>query len=534
MTPAAAYYRMSDDEQVGSIPSQQSVVRPYASENSYKLIAEYADHGISGDATDRRKEFQRMHADALAGKFKAILCWDQDRFGRFDSIEAGFWIHPLRKAGVKLVTVADGVVDWDTFTGRVMYSLKQEGKHQFLCDHSRNVARELLRMAQDGQWPGGPAPLGYDIGPDRRLALGAPDEIAIVRLIFDGYLAGKSLRDLTEELNEKGYRAARGKPFRILAISYMLKNRNYTGDFHWNTTTESKYLQIKGGKVEAGGNADGERRQHKRADWVVIPDSHPALVTREEFAAVQEIFQSRRPSTPLKRGGLYVLSGLLRCAACGSAMTGSTYNGEPHYVCGGFYTFGKSYCSRNSVKQGELLSLVVDAIEASYLTPGTMRAAKAELKRLAAGEATATNASTGQLAAVRRDLDVAERNMALASTDALRKRYERIVEELADREQSLQSHQSRGDSFAAAKAALDDAIGRLQAVRATLDSGDPVAIRNALRGAIERIEVKVRKEKYTAKRFRYVLDGGTIEMNRLTCLEREATANRFIEFKRAS
>jgi len=62
--------------------------------------------GISGDATEKRLDFQRMIADASGRRdFEAILCWDQDRFGRFDSVEAGFWIHPLRKAGVKLVTV---------------------------------------------------------------------------------------------------------------------------------------------------------------------------------------------------------------------------------------------------------------------------------------------------------------------------------------------------------------------------------------------------------------------------------------------
>ncbi len=40
------------------------------------------------------------------GDFKPILCWDQDRFGRFDSIEAGEWISRLRRVGVELAVLA--------------------------------------------------------------------------------------------------------------------------------------------------------------------------------------------------------------------------------------------------------------------------------------------------------------------------------------------------------------------------------------------------------------------------------------------
>ena len=47
-----------------------------------------------------------MIRDSGSGEFQAVLCWDQDRLGRFDSMEAGHWIHPLRENGVHLVTVA--------------------------------------------------------------------------------------------------------------------------------------------------------------------------------------------------------------------------------------------------------------------------------------------------------------------------------------------------------------------------------------------------------------------------------------------
>ena len=109
--PAVSYLRMSSDKQTESIPAQRKAVKAYAKENGYRIIREYVDSGISGDDTIRRLEFQRMIADAASGEFKAILCWDQDRFGRFDSVEAGHWIYPLRQAGVSLVTLDCGPID---------------------------------------------------------------------------------------------------------------------------------------------------------------------------------------------------------------------------------------------------------------------------------------------------------------------------------------------------------------------------------------------------------------------------------------
>ena len=87
--PSVAYYRMSSDKQETSIPDQRTAVEKFAEANGYRIDWEYADEGISGDATEKRVGFQRMIADAANGGFEVILCWDQDRFGRFDLLEAG-------------------------------------------------------------------------------------------------------------------------------------------------------------------------------------------------------------------------------------------------------------------------------------------------------------------------------------------------------------------------------------------------------------------------------------------------------------
>src|SRR4051812_26230376 len=93
---AVAYYRMSTDKQEASIAEQRAAVTKLAAGRGYLIAREYTDEGISGDDTERRTGFLQMLEDARTlGDFDAVLCWDQSRFGRFDPLEAGYWVKPL-------------------------------------------------------------------------------------------------------------------------------------------------------------------------------------------------------------------------------------------------------------------------------------------------------------------------------------------------------------------------------------------------------------------------------------------------------
>ncbi len=112
MMSAVGYLRRSTEKQEQSLTDQRTQIERYAADNGFRVVRWYQDDGISGDDTHKRAGFLEMHRAACNGRdFEAIIVWDQDRFGRFDSIEAGHWIHPLRNAGVRLVTVAEGPVN---------------------------------------------------------------------------------------------------------------------------------------------------------------------------------------------------------------------------------------------------------------------------------------------------------------------------------------------------------------------------------------------------------------------------------------
>jgi len=89
MINAVGYIRMSSDKQEASPIQQREEIMALAGREGYKIIRWYLDEGISGDDTEKRLDFQRMIRDSERGDLQAVVCWDQDRFGRFDSIEAG-------------------------------------------------------------------------------------------------------------------------------------------------------------------------------------------------------------------------------------------------------------------------------------------------------------------------------------------------------------------------------------------------------------------------------------------------------------
>ena len=492
---AVAYYRMSSDKQEASIPEQREAVIRYAEENGYRIVAEYLDEGISGDATDKRIDFQRMIADSAGRDFKAILSWDQDRFGRFDSLEAGFWIHPLRQAGVHLATVAQGKIDWNDFASRMLFGIQQEGKHQFLRDLSRNVMRGLVAKASRGEWPTGPVPYGYRTDGNGRLMFGDRSDVAVVRRVFREYLAGASLRSLARTCNVE---RLGGRTWTTSSLRDMLAREVYTGDFRWG---------------------DRQRGKYSTAEVVFIPKNHPAIIDRKTFDAVQRRRAERKTgcSTPHTGGGGYVLGGLLRCGKCGSRMYGSAFRGRHYYICGGYIHKSAAFCDRNGVKQEQILDEVITAIEGQYFNPQVVKRLRAELHKQvkkAASKVTTTSLRK-RLASVQTKLTKAKQRLVEVDRDMLG-----VVQ---DHIRDLQAEQ--GEVEAALKAAsvpqkrlvadadskVDAAMKLFSGLRGALKRADADRLRAFLAEAVDEVVLTVRK-RVVGKRNRYHLAGGEIRL----------------------
>jgi DNA invertase Pin-like site-specific DNA recombinase len=400
--PAVAYYRMSTDDQEDSIPQQREAVRKYAAEKGYRLVREYQDEGISGDSTEDREQFLQMIADARdLGDFRAIMCWDQKRFGRFDSIEAGYYCFPLKRAGVILALVNGGVIDFNDHTSRIVANVTQEGAHKDLRDHAANVTRGMQRSLENAGWVG-KAPYAYRLeGPKyhKRLVLDDAHKAAVVRRIFREYAAGRSMNAIAAGLdadhiaNPHGQVHALGGPpaWRADTIKVILENPAYVGDYRGRQYVHAKYeTRGPGGRSEKTG---GKRRRRPPSEWEIKPDTHEAVVDRETFAAAQaRIARGRtgRSNHYADDEHPYLLHGLLRCGRCGCDLWGMRDGNGPaagrtrYYECSNRKHNGKNACPGTTVREHEVLYDIADHLRREFF--GTL-----------GGEALSWKAARGEL-----------------------------------------------------------------------------------------------------------------------------------------
>lgn len=151
------------------------------------------------------------------------------------------------------------------------------------------VRAAMRKKAVRGEVLGRP-PYGYKVGSRRRLEL-VPEEAVVVRYLFRLYLhEGLGIRLIARRLNSEGIRTRRGGAWSMVSIRDILRNRAYLG-------TYSRF-------------------------GVRVPGSHPALVSPEDFHAVQERLNARRTSYASRTQSSFLLSGLLRCGQCGNKMIG--------------------------------------------------------------------------------------------------------------------------------------------------------------------------------------------------------------------
>jgi DNA invertase Pin-like site-specific DNA recombinase len=536
--PAVAYYRMSSDKQEASIPAQREAVEKLARTRGYTIVREYKDEGISGDDTERRAGFLRMLADTKAGDLEAVLCWDQDRFGRFDPLEAGYWVKPLRDAGIYLETVAQGRIDWSDFAGRIVYAVQQEGKHAFLRDMSRTVARGMLAKAKRGEWLGGKPAYGYWLTEHKRLEPGEPADVEIVRWLFREYLARDvGLYTLAEELNARGVpppspgQDRTGKPrlWGPTAVHKILTRPVYLGHSVWNRRNAGAYHGVKGGDIAAATKPKGKTLRNAPADWIVFENTHEAIIDRATFDRVRQKMTARRDgcSSPA-RGAPFLFTGLLRCGHCGWPMHGSHLyyagrNGKRlsyrSYVCGKYNLYRRAGCANNTILERMVLDIVLRVLRLEFLKPANLKALKAEIRRQEAEERAGREKP---VAAIERRIAEMDRKINegterwLTAPPSLTGMLGTKLEQWRQERERLEAERRAVAKPAASPEDLDAAVETIAAELATLrDRADnlPAAeAREVIRQMVERAELWFKHVPYGRKRTISKLDHGRIHL----------------------
>ena len=532
---------------------QRRDIERFAREQGFDIVRWYEDDGISGDATNKRVGFRQMHHDATNGRdFEIILAWDYSRFGRFDSIEYGYWVHPLRLAGVKLVTVKEGLNDWDSFETRLINTVNTEDKHRYLHALAESVPRGMIQRAEKGHLCGQAAPYGYDrVEVDAngqqqgRLRHGErarsrhshltlvpsddPQKVKTLKWLFKTYAETDiGLRGLCESLNARGIpspgadrrdtrgnRASDGKWW-LGTIREILRNEVYCGDFIWAKRRIGKYRRVAGTTVKkreleltSGGNWAAKR--NVREEWIVVKDAHPALVDREMFARVQEKLAKRKLRTTSHKktnGDRYLLTGIVRCGHCGAKMYGTRgtrrKNGTEYvydkYICSTYHTRGKTECHHHAVDQGLLMEFVVRSLRETLLNGQEKDELKAEIRKELAKKS--TPAGPGEVEALKRKL--AEHNQRVEKwtenvldaapdvKDLLSAKLSNLRKErdrLADELATLQRATGKQSKASDLEADVERIVGQLWTLADDLKRGKPARLREVLHRMLESIDL---------------------------------------------
>ena len=309
MKRVVAYCRVSTDseDQANSLENQKMYFNREIQNNpEWELVRLYADEGITGTSTKKRKQFNQMIRDAENKKIDVILTKEVSRFAR-NTVDALEYTRKLKNMGVEVYFLLDNISTADKdgeLRLTIMSSLAQEEERKISERCTWGARRSMEKGVVFGN-----CILGYDLK-DGKLTVNKK-EAKIVQDIFHKYLyEGKGLFTISRELMEKGIQTARGnKKWFPTTVKAILENEKYIGDLKQGKTYIEDFLNKKTKKNK------GER------EFVIIKNNHEPIISREDFEKVQEEMKNRHRDTvkedkKTKYSNKYAFSGKLICSEC--------------------------------------------------------------------------------------------------------------------------------------------------------------------------------------------------------------------------
>ena len=237
----AAYCRVSTDheDQANSFESQQRYFRQYIQYHpDWELFGVFADEGLSGTTTKRRKEFHRMIACAKNGEIDLIITKEISRFAR-NTLDSISFTRELKRHGVGVIFMNDNIntLDGDAeLRLAIMASIAQEESRKT----SERVKWGQKRQMEQGV-VFGRSMLGYDVK-DGKMTMNQ-EGAEVVRLIFRKFVnEGKGAHTICRELREAGITPMQAKEWSSTVILRLLRNEKYCGDLVQKKTYTPDYL----------------------------------------------------------------------------------------------------------------------------------------------------------------------------------------------------------------------------------------------------------------------------------------------------
>lgn len=280
------YARVSSgsDEQRQALPVQQAIL---AREGCQPILSDILS-GLNADRTG----YQELRRLVASGQATEVVATEMSRLGR-DALELDQFILLCDAAGVRVRTLADGVITMATADGLVMTRLKASMAKAESMRLSKRIRRGKDERRRQGL-PGGRPPWGYQLNRDRTALEPHPEQWPVARAFID-LLAANEWRAVS---------VLRAHPdacplASIRSVRSWLANPALRGGLQWP--------------------------RHRQVLW----ERHQPLLSHDEFAAYEAMKRARRRSwgAAADRRVLH-LTGLCVCLACGHSA--KYYAGRRH------------------------------------------------------------------------------------------------------------------------------------------------------------------------------------------------------------
>lgn len=371
---AAIYSRKSVFSSKGeSVENQIQICKDYGQRNGFTDFAIYEDEGYSGKNT-ARPGFQKMMEDAKKKKFKAIICYKLDRISR-NVADFSSLIDTLQKHDMDFISVTDQF-DTSTVMGRAMMYISSVFAQMERETIAERVRDNMLMLAKTGRWLGGQAPLGFesevveylDESMKRRqmnFLKAVPEELKIVKLIYELYLKEKSITKVVKYLYSNEYKTKLGADWSSSKVQLILRSPLYVK----SSPEVLDYLRKQGINVAGDANGNGILTYNKTkqatiardvSEWVAAVAKHKGVIEASEWIKAQQLLDANKDKAPrLGTGSASLLSGLLHCK-CGSKMyvrhghySAKTGQRIQYYVCEQKDKSSGVRCNRKNVRVDE-------------------------------------------------------------------------------------------------------------------------------------------------------------------------------------
>ena len=151
---------------------------------------------------------------------------------------------------------------------------------------SQNNKWSIQRRFRNGTFKLSSPPYGYDY--EDGILIVNEEQAAVVRRIFSEALSGKGAQKIADNLNADGISPKKAALWNASTILGMLSNEKYTGDVILQKTYTDDHFK--------------RHRNNGEKDQIMIRRNHEAIISHEEFDAVNELLRQRGDEKGIEKG----------------------------------------------------------------------------------------------------------------------------------------------------------------------------------------------------------------------------------------